>query len=106
MEALLERIMDRYGTEILWIHDGKEEALRGFFQSVTSRSWQKMLRQVEPLGEVHAGLYVYFGSVNRDVQSGDALTVGKRQYIVRRTEIIYDHTGPAYLWALCARKGV
>ncbi len=97
--------MDRYGTDILWQHQEKEEALRGFFQSVTSRSWQKMLRLVEPLGEVHTGLYIFIGPVSREVCPGDRLTVGKRSYYVRRTEIIYDHRGPAYLWALCARKG-
>lgn len=97
--------MDRYGTELVWIHDGREEALRGFFQPVTSRSWQKLLRQVTPLGETPTGLYVYIGAVSRELAAGDGLRVGQRQYRVRRTEIIYDHAGPAYLWALCVRKG-
>lgn len=105
MELVLERIMDRYGTELIWLHDGVEEALRGFFQPVTSRSWQKLLRHVTPLGEAPTGLYVYIGPVSAELKSGDGLQVGKRQYAIRRTEIIYDHTGPAYLWALCARKG-
>ena len=97
--------MERYGTELFWLHDGKEEALRGFFQPVTSRSWQKLLRQVTPLGETSTGLYVYIGPVSRELKSGDGLRVGQRQYGIRRTEWIYDHAGPAYLWALCVRKG-
>lgn len=105
MEMVLERIMDRYGTALVWLHDGKEEALRGFFQPVTSRSWQKLLRQVTPLGEASTGLYVFIGPVSRELQPGDGLQVGQRQYHIRKTEIIYDHTGPAYLWALCVRKG-
>ena len=106
MELVLERIVDRYGTDILWQHEGKEEALRGFFQPVTSRSWQKMLREVSPLGEVSTALYIYSGAVSRELNPGDLLTVGRRDYRVRRTEILYDHQGPAYLWALCERKGV
>lgn len=105
MEAVLERIMDRYGAELFWIHDGKEEALRGFFQPVTSRSWQKLLRQVTPLGDAATGLYVYIGPMSRELKPGNELRVGAREYRVRKTELIYDHRGPAYLWALCVRKG-
>ena len=105
MGNILERIMNRYGTEMVWIHDGKEEALRGFLQPVTSRSWQKLLREVSPLGAVSTGLYVYFGPVSRELQGGDLLSLGRRQYQVRRTERIYDRSGPAYLWALCVQKG-
>ena len=106
MELVLERIMNRYGTEITWQHDDTEEVLRGFFQPVTSRSWQKLLREVVPLGEVSTGLYVYIGPMSGELNPGDGLRVGERRYFIRRTEIIYDHKGPAYLWALCVRKGV
>lgn len=105
MDQVLERIMTRYGQDIIWQHDGQEEALRGFFQPVTSRSWQKLLREVAPLGEVPVGLYVYFGPVSMEVERGDMLLVEKRYYQVRRTETVYGPQGPAYLWGLCARKG-
>ena len=105
MERVLEGIMERYGTELFWLHNGVEEALRGFFQPVTSRSWQKLLRQVTPLGEATTGLYVYIGAASRELMPGDGLRVGQRQYSIRKTELIYDHAGPAYLWALCVRKG-
>lgn len=105
MELVLERIIERFGTELVWRHDGKEEALRGFFQPVTTRSWQKLLREVTPLGEVSAGMYVYIGAASRELNPGDDLQVGRRSYYVRRTEFIYGHEGPVYLWALCVRKG-
>lgn len=105
MVNVLQRILDRYGTAMVWHHDGVEEALRGFFQPVTSRSWQKLLREVSPLGSVSTGLYVYIGPVSGELHAGDMLSLGQRQYQVRRTEMIYDWNGPAYLWALCVRKG-
>ena len=105
MVKVLERVMERYGTEMIWKHGGEEEALRGFLQPVTSRSWQKLLREVTPLGSVPTGMYVYFGSVSKAVAAGDMLRQGERDYQIRRTEYIYDRTGPAYLWALCVRKG-
>lgn len=105
MREMLERVVERWGAAITWHHDGKEEALRGFFQPVTARSWQKLKRQVTPLGDTPVGMYVYIGAVSRPVEAGDILTVGERQYEIRRTEIIYDGKGPVYRWALCARKG-
>lgn len=105
MVNVLERVMERFGTAMIWRSGEKEEALRGFLQPVTTRSWQKLHRDVTPLGEVPQGLYVYMGPVSRSLQPGDALVLGQRCYQVRRTELVYDRNGPAYLWALCARKG-
>ncbi len=105
MEALLERIIGRYGTPMVWKSADSERVIRGFFQPVTSRSWQKMKREMTPLGEAHVGLYVYIGTMNNEVASGDSLILGQRQYEVRRTEIIYDSHGGVYRWGLCARKG-
>lgn len=105
MTALLERIIERYGTEIVWRTDQGERTVRGFCQPVTSRSWQKMKREVFPLGEVPVGLYVYIGQVCNEIRPGDRLVLGRREYQIRRTEIIYDSKGPAYRWGLCAQKG-
>ena len=105
MELMLERIMGSYGSELVWIHEGMEETIRGFLQPVTNRSWQKLLRQMTALGEASTGLYVYFGPVSVEIQPGQQLRQGMRTYQVRKTELIYDHTGPVYCWALCARKG-
>ena len=105
MEALLERIIGRYGTPMIWKSQDAERVIRGFFQPVTSRSWQKMKREMTPLGEAHVGLYVYIGTMSHEVDSGDQLILGKRENEVRRTEIIYDSHGGAYRWGLCAQKG-
>ena len=105
METLLERIINRYGTEMIWKSKTGERVIRGFFQPVTSRSWQKMKREMTPLGEVPIGLYVYIGTMSNELCSDDRLLLGKREYQVRRTEIIYDSQGGAYRWGLCAQKG-
>jgi hypothetical protein len=105
MRALLERIMERYGTAMIWRNDKGEIPIRGFLQPVTSRSWQKMKREMFPLGEVPIGVYVYLGSMAHEVEEGDWLVLGKREYYVRRMEIIYDAQGGAYRWGLCAQKG-
>ena len=105
MGTLLERIMDRYGTAMVWRNDAGETSIRAFLQPVTARSWQKMKREMFPVGEVPIGVYVYMGSMAHAVEEGDWLLLEDRMYHVRRMEIIYDAQGGAYRWGLCARKG-
>lgn len=97
--------MTRYGTQILWHHGGKGKQIRGFFQPVTSRSWQKLKREVFSMGYIPTEMYVYIGPESCAVQEGDFLTVGDREYVLRRTEVLYDRNGPLYRWGLCVRKG-
>lgn len=105
MREHLERIIGRYGTLMRWRHGEQETDIRGFFQPVISRSWQKMKREMTPLGEVPVGLYVYIGAMSHEIAAGDRLVLGKREYQVRRVEIIYDSRGGAYRWGLCDQKG-
>ena len=105
MKQMLERIMNRYGTRIRWTHGVESREFRAFFQPVTSRSWQKLKREVFALGEVPVGLYVYIGQVENEINPGVRLVLGRREYLIRRTEIIYDSKGPAYRWGLCVQKG-
>jgi hypothetical protein len=50
-------------------------------------------------------MYVYIGPEGYEIQEGDFLTVGDREYVLRRAETICDQDGPIYRWGLCARKG-
>ena len=97
--------MDRYGTRILWTHGEQSQYLRGFFQPVTSRSWQKLKREMFPLGHIPTGMYVYIGPEGAKIQEGDFLKVGDAEYVLRRTEELFYQDGPLYRWGLCARKG-
>lgn len=105
MKALLDRMMSKWGMSLVWFHDGSAVTLRGFFQPVTSRSWQKLRREISPLGETPTGMYVYLGPVEQEIREGDQLEVAGRSYIFRKSELIYDRNGPVYRWGLCARKG-
>jgi hypothetical protein len=104
MEALLERIIGRYGTPMIWTCAAGERTIRGFLQPAISRSWQKLDREIAPLGEINMGVYVYIGSMANTIAEGDWLTLGNRKYQIRRTEIICDSHGGAYRWGLCAQK--
>ena len=105
MQRMVSRILKQYGSAVtLQKSDGSYE-VRAFFQPVTSRSWQKLKREVFPLGQIPTGMYVYIGPEGYEIQEGDFLTVGDREYVLRRAETICDQDGPVYRWGLCARKG-
>ncbi len=105
MQKLLEGILTRRGTQVEWIRNGQSTALRGFFQPVTSRSWQRLKREVSVLGEAPVGLYVFFAPADAQVRAGDILVVGAQRYGVRRSEALMLGDQVLYRWALCARKG-
>ena len=105
MKQMLERIMGRYGTRMGWTHGEESREIRAFFQPVTSRSWQKLKREMFPLGHIPTGMYVYIGPDAYPIAEGDFLTVGDAEYVLRRAEVICCCDGPMYRWGLCARKG-
>lgn len=105
MKSVMDQLMDKWGTKLIWFHDGAAVTLRGFFQPVTSRSWQKLRREVSPLGEASTLMYVYLGPVDQEICEGDQLEVAGKHYVFRKTELIYDRDGPVYRWGLCTRKG-
>ena len=105
MVRTVEKMFRRYGTQMrLCTHFGEEDFC-GFLHFITSRSWQKLKREVFPLGQIPTGMYVYIGPEGYPVQEGDCLTVGDLEYVLRRTEVICYQDGPVYRWGVCARKG-
>ena len=106
MEKMVRKILEQYGTAMQVTSDGKTRDVRGFFQPVRSKSWQNMVSLDTPLGEAPRGQYIYIGPAGSDVQNGDVLTVGGKDYVFRRVEPYYYGDSPVYLWGLCVEKGV
>lgn len=102
---MLEKIFKQYGTAVILHHGEQVYPLRAFFTPVSSRSWQNMEHQYGPLGEIPRGQYTYIGPVDIPAEMGDVVEVGKRQYLFRRLETVYDHDGPIYCWGLCVENG-
>lgn len=105
MRQMVEKILRFYGTGILLRHGSESCGIRAFFQPVRSKSWQNMEHAVSALGETARGQYIFMGPVEPEAHEGDILSVGGKEYLLRRTEIIYDSEGPVYCWGLCMEKG-
>ena len=105
MVQMVTKILNTYGTQVTLNHRGLVSDIRAFFQPVRSKSWQYLEGEYSPLGEIPRGQYVYIGPVKPTATAGDTLTVGDKQYWLRRCEEIFDADGPVYRWGICVEKG-
>ncbi len=105
MRAIIENLIESYGSAVTAVENGREHSFRAFLQLVTSKSWQNMERVFGPLGEIPRGQYLYIGPAAQDVAGADVLRVGGTEYLVRRAEPILVGDEALYIWGLCVRKG-
>lgn len=105
MKNMVDKILQQYGTPLL-LHTGTETtAVRGFFQSVNSKSLQSIEDRAMPLGEISRGQYTYVGPADCPVEEGDTLELSGKKYVFRRVEPYYHGNETVYLWGLCVEKG-
>ena len=103
---MVNTILRQHGTTIRISGSGGERTVKGFFQPVRSKSWQSIVNQETPLGEVFRGQYVYIGPADQPVYEGELLHLGQKQYFLRRVERYYYGDQAVYTWGLCVEKGV
>ena len=106
MRETTEKLLARYGTDMVLISGENKKTVRGFFRAVNAKSWQSMESEATLLGEISRGQYVYIGPVGVQAREGDTLTLGTREYLFRRTELYYYGNQAIYQWGLCVEKGV
>ena len=106
MQAVVEKILSRYGTDMVLTSGEESKTVRAFFRAVNSKSWQSMESEATLLGEISRGQYVYMGPVDAAVKEGETLILGDRSYLFRRTELYYYGNQAVYQWGLCVEKGV
>jgi len=104
MQQMIGKILNTYGVSVTRKTE-EPVTYRGFFQPVRSKSWQYLEGNYSPLGEVPRGQYVYIGPADRQVEFGDTLEVGGKDYMVRRVEPVYYGEAVAYYWGMCVEKG-
>ena len=105
MRHKIEKILRRYGTPILLRRAQGDSTLYGFWQHTGSLGWKNMQPVYSQLGEVPRGQYVYIGPAGQQVQTGETLEVGEKDYMLRRVEPVYYGEEIAYYWGMCVEKG-
>lgn len=105
MRQMVEKLLNRFGTQMALCRGKDRWEIYGFFQAVKSRSWQNMEQVATPLGEISRGQYTYLGPAGI-AREGDTLEVGQKRYLFRRVEPYYYGGEAIYQWGLCVEKGV
>ncbi len=105
MQALMDRIFDRYGDDAVLTSSEAVQDVKVFFHSVNSRSWQNMERMFFPLGEIHRGQYICVLPISAVAEAGDTVAVHGKTYVLRRVEEMFAQGQAIYRWGLCVEKG-
>lgn len=105
MREQLERVLRRFGTDIILIRDGESTAARGFFQAVRAKSWQNVDSEANPLGLLVREKYTCILPGETKLRRGDVLRLDGREFLVRRAEPYYCGGKILYRWGLCVEKG-
>lgn len=106
MKNTVDMILRKYGTEVTLYREQGTVTVRGFFQPVSSTSWQSVGHTVSPLGYNNRAEYLCILPAEDMLREGDAVQVLDRRYQVQRVEIYCFGDQVAYQWALCVEKGV
>ena len=102
---MINTILKKYGTAMMLCRGTESWEVRAFFQPVRSKSWETSDSDYSPLGEIPRGRYVYIGPLEPEAAAGDTVRLEDKAYLMRRSEIIRDGSGPVYCWGLCLEKG-
>lgn len=105
MKALIARLIERYGTPVRSFTDGKYSNFRGFFQLVTSKSWQNMERMFPACGEIARGQFLLIAPPDAPVKTTSVLYIDGKDYNVRRADYILYGRKRLFIWALCVEGG-
>jgi hypothetical protein len=104
MEELIGRILEKYGTPMEVLQQGKWLPLRAFLQPSHTKNRQDMRREVTPIGCIPGGQYVFIGPVGK-VAEGDTLRMSGSYYVVQRLDTLHYGADAVYSWGLCSRGG-
>lgn len=106
MHRMIQNVLTEFGTNLTVTSGETVRTIRGFFRAVNSGSWQSMESEATLLGEITRGQYAYIGPADGGIREGDTISLGSKNYLVRRTELYYFRNQPIYQWGLCVEKGV
>lgn len=105
MNRLVEKVLERYGSQIFLQREGKLLGFRGFFHHTASRDWHNMEKVFSPLGQIPRGQYAIIAPAALGLKVGDILEHNGKSYGLRRVETILYRDEELYSWGLCVERG-
>lgn len=101
----MQTILRKYGAAVTLCRGEESWVVKAFFQPVRSKSWDTSDSEFSPLGEIPRGRFVYIGPLEPAAQEGDTVWLDGKAYLMRRSQVVRDGSGPVYRWGLCLEKG-
>lgn len=105
MQAMIGKILRRYGTQMELQREGESLEFRAFLHHTGSKNWHNMEKAFSPLGQIPRGQYAVITPPQINLQIGDTLCWGGRRFAIRRIETILYRDEPLYRWGLCVERG-
>lgn len=104
MRVLMQRVLQKYGTQAQLIHEGVCASVWVVFHSSNSKNWQNMDKLYCPLGQIPRGQYLCFLPAGTAVV-GDFLQIQGEEYRFCAVEEMRMGQQSIYQWCLLTRKG-
>ena len=105
MRSAIEKILRRYGEQVVVERKEAPLAFRGIFQHTGSKDWHNMEKAYSLLGQIPRGQYMVLAPVGVLLEMGDRLRAGGRRFSIRRVETVSWRGKPIYSWGLCVELG-
>lgn len=105
MICTINKVLDRYGSEMTLHRQDKTISFRGFLQPFRSKSLRNTRENATILGIYAAGQYVLLAPGDLAVEAGDTVNWGEQFYAVKQAETVMAVGVVAYRWCICVRKG-
>ena len=105
MVGLIDKVMNRYGSQIVLQREESRITFRGFLHHTASKDWHNMEKVFSPLGQIPRGQYAVLAPPTMQLQVGDILNCNGKSYALRRVETVLFRDTPIYCWGLCVERG-
>ena len=105
MKRSLERIIRWYGCQVVLEGPDLQKTVRAFLRPVTSRSLHNLRRDVDELGTVPGGQYLFIGPADCGLEQAELVLCGGKRYAPRRVERLLLGEEAVCVWALLIGEG-
>ena len=105
MKRSFERIIRFYGCQVTLEGPKGTKTLRAFLRPVTSRSLHNLRREMDELGMVPGGQYVFIGPADCGLEEAELVLSAGKRYAPRRVERLLIGEEAVCVWGLLAGEG-
>lgn len=105
MRALVEMLLQQYGSNVTVVNEDGSTTVRAFLQPVTSKSWQNMERMIPNGGQIPRGQYLLICPCDADIREADHLRFLGKKYLLRRVDVIACADEELFQWGLLVEGG-